>query len=52
MDLKLSKSVWGCLEDFLEAECLVGDIYTQDYQAREKQVQKTKNKAQTWLDSN
>ena len=28
MDLKLSMFVRGRLDDFLEAECLVGDIYT------------------------
>ena len=43
-DMKLSEYVRGRLEDFLEAECLVEDICTHDYQAREKQVQNTKKK--------
>ena len=43
MDLKLSESMQGCLEDVLEAECLVGDIYTSKHKIEEKkkkQVQK------------
>ena len=31
MELKLSESVQGCLEDFLEVECLVGDICTYNH---------------------
>jgi len=43
---KFSKSVRGRFEDFLEAECLVGDIYTNRHKV-EKQVQKYKTRTQT-----
>ena len=42
MDLKLSEFVCGCLEDFLEAECLVGDICTNKH-TTEKTSAKTQN---------
>ena len=38
---KFSESVRGRFEDFLEVECLVGDIYTNKHKA-EKQLQKHK----------
>ena len=40
MDLKLSESMQGCLEDVLEAECLVGDIYTSKHKIEEKKKKK------------
>ena len=46
-DLKLSESVRAHLEDFLDAECFVGDIYTSKYNTEKKQVHKHKNIAQT-----
>ena len=42
MDLKLLESVHGHLEDFLEVECLVGDIYTNKH-TTEKTSAKTQN---------
>ena len=46
MVLKFSESVNGRFKDFLEAECLVGDICTNRHKA-EKQVQKHKIETQT-----
>ena len=43
MDLKLTESVRGRLEDFLEAECLVGNICTKNHKI-EKPSAKTPNK--------
>ena len=43
MLLKFYESVRGRFKDFLEAECLVGDICTNRHKA-EEQVQKHKNK--------
>ena len=45
MLLKFSESVRGRFEDFLEAECLVGDICT-DRHTAEKQAQKHKTGTQ------
>ena len=48
-DMKLSKSVQRRLEDFLEAECLVGDTCTRKHKLNKKKKHKenTKNRAQT-----
>ena len=43
MDLKLTEFVRGRLEDFLEAECLVGNICTKNHKI-EKPSAKTPNK--------
>ena len=51
MDLKFLESVQGCLDDFLEVECLVGDIYTSKHNTKKKkkQVKKHKNRTKTRL---
>ena len=43
---KLSEFMHGCFEDFLVAECLVGDIYKNRHTTK-KQVQKHKIGTQT-----
>ena len=49
MDLQLSESIRGRLEDFLEAECLVGDNCISEHKKKKKkkEVQKYKNITQT-----
>ena len=44
MDLKFLESMQGCLDDFLEVECLVGDIYTSKHNTKKKK--KTGEKTQ------
>ena len=44
MDLKFLESVQGCLDDFLEVECLVGDIYTSKHNTKKKKKKKKKKK--------
>ena len=39
MNLKLSESVHGCLEDFLEVECLVGDICTSKHTTEKRSAE-------------
>jgi len=42
VDLKFSEFVRGRFEDFLEAECLVGDIYTNRHKAKRNMCKNTK----------
>ena len=42
MDLKLLESVRGCLDDFLEAKCLVVDICTREHTTERKKYINTK----------
>ena len=42
MDLKFSESVRGRLEDFLEVECLVGDICTRKNTTKRNKCKNTK----------
>ena len=42
MDLKLLESVQGCLDDFLEAECLLGDICTRKHTTERNTCKNTK----------
>ena len=39
MDLKLSESMRGHLEDFLEVECLVGDICTSKHTTKKRSAE-------------
>ena len=43
MDLKFLESMQGCLDDFLEVECLVGDIYTSKHNTKKKKKNRWKN---------
>ena len=47
MDLKFLESVQGCLDDFLEVECLVGDIYTSKHNTKKKKKKKKKTGEKT-----
>ena len=52
MDLKFLESVQGCLDDFLEVECLVGDIYTSKQKTKKgNKCKNTQVEHTTWLDS-
>ena len=42
VDMKLSESVHGRLEDLLEVECLVGDICTRKHKTKQNKCKNTK----------